>query len=119
MSKQRVLILDIIKHCDGHINAQELYSKAKDKMPHISVGTVYRNLGRLCEDKIIREVPLTDSASVYELMQSPHGHLVCEKCSQVKDFPITDIKELEKKLKVKILSYSCCVTHVCDKCTNN
>ncbi len=118
MSKQRELILYIVEHCTGHITAQEVYDRARESMPHISVGTVYRNLGKLCEEKLIREVPVTDGAAVFELMQIPHGHLVCEKCASVTDFPIPDIDLLENKLNTKILSYSFCVTHICSECNN-
>ncbi len=117
MSKQRELILDIIHRCDGHISAQELYKRASAQMPHISVGTVYRNLGKLCEEKLIREVPVTNGAAVYELMQVPHGHLVCESCGSVSDFPIENIEQLQVKLGCKILSCSFCVTHICKECS--
>ena len=118
MSKQRELIMSIVKCCDGHITAQAIFDIARIKMPHISFGTVYRNLGRLCEEKLIREVPVTDGAAVYEMMQIPHGHLVCERCQRVVDFPITDVGELEERLDTKILSCSFCVTHICKACKN-
>lgn len=116
MSKQQELVLKIVEHCDGHISAEEVFDKARKDMPSISFGTVYRNLGKLCDEGIIREVPVTKGAARYERMQMAHGHLVCIKCQSICDFPIVNINELEEKLNTHILSYSCCVTHICDKC---
>ena len=118
MTKQQLLVLDIVEHCDGHISAEEVFDRAREKMPGISFGTVYRNLGKLCEAGTIREVPVTKGAARYERMQIAHGHLVCVKCQRIVDFPIVDIDMLEQKLKTKILSYSCCVTHIGDSCKN-
>lgn len=45
MTKQRILILNIIKTTDGHLTAEEIFNIAKARMPNIALGTVYRNLG--------------------------------------------------------------------------
>lgn len=116
MSKQCELILDIVEHCDGHISAEQIFDCARKSFPSISFGTVYRNLSKLCEDGKIREVPVTKGASRFERMQVAHGHLVCIKCDAIQDFPIDDIDDLEKKLETKILSYSCCIQHICKGC---
>ncbi len=116
MSRQCDLILSIVETCDGHISAEEVFDRARGDMPSISFGTVYRNLGKLCDAGAIREVPVTKGASRYERMQTAHGHLVCVRCSRIVDFPIDDIEQLEKKLNTDIISYSCCVTHVCEEC---
>ncbi len=116
MSKQHELILSIVEHCDGHISAEEVFDKARQELPAISFGTVYRNLGKLCESGQIREVPVTKGAARYEIMQKAHGHLVCVRCGTIHDFPIVDIDQLEEKLATRIISYSCCVTHICDEC---
>ena len=118
MSKQCELVLSIVEHCDGHISAEEVFDRARSEMPNISFGTVYRNLGKLCNDGQIREVPVTGGAARYERMQKAHGHLVCVKCSRIVDFPIIDMDELEKKLNTQFLSYSCCITHICNECKN-
>ena len=119
MTKQQQLIFEIVQMCDGHISAEEVFDKARMSMPAISFGTVYRNLGKLCDEGAIREVPVTKGAARYERMQTAHGHLVCVKCQRIADFPISDIDTLEEKLNTKILTYSCCVTHICDMCNSD
>ena len=45
MTKQREMILQIIRSSPGHLTADEIFAEAKKEMPKIALGTVYRNLG--------------------------------------------------------------------------
>ena len=54
MTKQRQLILDIINRSCSHPSAEEIYREAKQIMPSIALGTVYRNLGLMAKDGEIR-----------------------------------------------------------------
>ena len=43
MTRQRALILDIMREkCPEHMTADEIFSHARQAMPHIARGTVYR-----------------------------------------------------------------------------
>lgn len=54
-SKQRTLVLDVLKASHEHLNAEEVYLAVKQQLPDISLGTVYRNLNLLEEmGQIIR-----------------------------------------------------------------
>ena len=46
-TKQKDLILKIINNSCTHPNANEVYEKAREELPNISLGTVYRNLADL------------------------------------------------------------------------
>ena len=52
-SAQRSLILDIMAGNKTHPTANEIYEEARKKHPHISRGTVYRNLNFLVDSKNI------------------------------------------------------------------
>ena len=43
-TKQREVILDILKESRNHPSAEEIYIKAKMFMPKISLSTIYRTL---------------------------------------------------------------------------
>ena len=55
---QRSVILSYLEQNKVHPTAQELFDAVKKKIPHISRGTVYRNLDVLCDQKKVRAVPL-------------------------------------------------------------
>ena len=44
MTRQRALILEILQHSPKHLTADEIFAIAREKMPGIARGTVYRNL---------------------------------------------------------------------------
>ena len=53
-TKQRECILDIINNSYDHLNAYQVYDKAREIISNISLGTVYRNLSWLCDNDKIR-----------------------------------------------------------------
>lgn len=117
MTKQRLLIKDIICSSDMHLTAEEIYSLAKNKMPSIALGTVYRNLGKLCENKEIRLISSKGFPDRYDRSVIPHGHLICDGCGKVSDFPLTDISELIKsELKEDVIYYDINAHYVCENC---
>ena len=58
MTRQRQLILEIIDAARNHPTAQEIFQKARGRMPAIALGTVYRNLGILADGGEIRRIVL-------------------------------------------------------------
>ena len=42
MTRQRALILEILQHSPKHLTADEIFAIAREKMPGIARGTVYR-----------------------------------------------------------------------------
>ena len=49
MTKQRELILSILKQSDRHLTADEIFFLAKLKMPSIAMATIYNNLNAMNE----------------------------------------------------------------------
>ena len=57
MTRQRALILGIMREkCPEHLTADEIFSHARQAMPHIARGTVYRNLKLMELDGEIRDI---------------------------------------------------------------
>ena len=82
MTRQRALILGIMREkCPEHLTADEIFSHARQAMPHIARGTVYRNLKLMELDGEIGHLEMPDGPDRYDANPSPHGHLLCESCS--------------------------------------
>lgn len=83
-SKQRNRIYEIVKNTDRHPTADWIYEEARKLMPSISLGTVYRNLGQLVDNNMIRS--LTYQGSVrYDGMIENHHHFACKTCGMIYD----------------------------------
>jgi len=88
-SKQRELILEIVKGSQAHPTAEDIYAEARKRMPHISLGTVYRNLRQLVTNGNIRSVRFGSEADRFDGMIDAHEHFVCTNCGAVSDIEPT------------------------------
>ncbi len=87
ITNQRALILEIIHHGQGHLDADEVYRLARNKQPRLSLSTVYRTLRRFKELGLIEEVHFDEAHHHYEVKPlTEHHHLVCLGCGRVIEF---------------------------------
>ena len=62
MTRQRMVILEELKRVRSHPTADELYGMVRDRLPKVSLATIYRNLDMLAREGIIQKI---DSLKVY------------------------------------------------------
>ena len=87
VTSQRALLLQIIRQGEGHLDADEIYRRAREKQPRLSLSTVYRTLQALKNLGVIEELHFDDSHHHYEVKPtSEHYHLVCLGCGKVVEF---------------------------------
>ncbi|MGI5911820.1 MAG: Fur family transcriptional regulator [Syntrophomonadaceae bacterium] len=122
-TKQRKLILEIIMTSSEHMTAEEIYIKAKEMLPSIAIGTVYRNLGLMAEAGEIRRIIIPNKPDRFDKSVHPHEHLICDYCGELTDISVNDLKGyLEKQTGIEILGYNLSLRYICNKCkekTNN
>lgn len=119
MSKQRAEILRIITNSDKHLTAEEIFIQCKNEGTNISIATVYRNLKILLKQGAIKKLQITGEPDRFDKTVNEHDHVVCEKCGEIQDIYLEDLKEiLESKTGMKINSYSLCMKYICPKCLN-
>ncbi len=86
-TNQRALVLDIIRQGKGHLDADEVYRRARRQQPQISLSTVYRALRSLKKRGLVDETHFAEEHHHYEARSaSEHHHLVCLGCGKVVDF---------------------------------
>jgi Fe2+ or Zn2+ uptake regulation protein len=87
VTSQRALILEIIRHGQGHLDADEVYRRARQKQPRLSLSTVYRTLQAFKRLGLIEEVHFDEAHHHYEVKPpAEHHHLVCLGCGRVIEF---------------------------------
>ena len=87
VTNQRALLLDLIRHSYGHLDADELYRKANDKNHKLSLSTVYRNLQLFKRLGLIAEYHFDEEHHHYEARPTTeHQHLVCLSCGKIVEF---------------------------------
>ena len=83
--------------------------------------TVYRELLFLLDRLIVKKIKFDDHKMHYEICSGHHHHLVCTKCSAVKEIVLGEhLEQQEKKIyrkeKFKVLSHSLEFYGLCSKC---
>lgn len=119
---QREIVLKAIHNLKNHPTAEEIYEMTRLDNPSISRGTVYRNLGILAEEKMIRKISVTDGPDHYDHNCHKHFHVKCINCGRVSDvmLPSLDIMNYVTECEnVKILDYDILFEGICSSCQKN
>ena len=97
---KRALIYEIIHKSGGHLPADEIYLRAKEVDPHISLSTVYRTLNILKDLGLVRELHLDEEHHHYELVEgTAHYHLICARCGKIEEFNSELVERLKEELE--------------------
>lgn len=104
MTKQKRIIMELLKGTDTHPTADWVYERARKVLPDISLGTVYRNLRVLTEDDVIQELSYGSTYSRYDGNPAEHYHFVCTECQRILDVPL----EVQWDLNTKVESITGC-----------
>jgi Fur family ferric uptake transcriptional regulator len=105
MTRQRRVLLEVLEKAGIHPTADDIYRMVRRRLPHISLGTVYRNLELLCEKGVIRRVGLGGSQRHFDRERGLHYHVRCVRCGRVDDVPIKPAVGLERAAR-KATGYS-------------
>ena len=121
VTKQRALVLEIIRRGQGHLDADEVYRRAREKQPRLSLSTVYRTLQLLKKLGLVEEVHFDEAHHHYEVKpSSEHHHLVCLGCGKVIEFgyPLTRYvkRSVPEAKDFEITGTEVRMTGYCPKC---
>jgi Fe2+ or Zn2+ uptake regulation protein len=85
---QRQRVYDVLMQKRDHPTAEEVFLRAKQAMPAISMATVYNCLDALVECGLARQVNLERGAARFCPNMREHCHFYCDACDQVFDIEI-------------------------------
>lgn len=86
-SKQREAVLKTVMQTDIHPTADWVYDQVRRDFPKVSLGTVYRNLGQLEREGLIRRIP-DGSLQRYDGNLDHHHHFKCLQCRRIYDIQV-------------------------------
>lgn len=97
LTKQRKVVLQVIRNAHEHLTANEVFTAAKELLPTISFATVYNSLRYLKEAGHIAEITFGNGASRYDRMTQRHDHAICSDCGKLVDIEMDVPPDLLKK----------------------
>ncbi len=121
LTRQRREVYDALLEVRDHPTASEIFLRAKNRMPTISLATVYNSLEALVASGLVKQVNLDRAPTRYCPNTKEHGHFFCEKCHEVQDVELV----AGRGPKNFILPEGCVLTHhevslkgLCPKCAS-
>lgn len=103
-TKQKQLILDILKKSTKPLSINDIYQQITTELPTIAKSTIYRNIDALIKQNQVDKYYLNDNELFYQIKASQHDHkhyVICEECKKVFDLPLCPIHEIEDAMKEK------------------
>src|SRR5580765_7226466 len=97
LTKQREVVLQVIRDAREHLTANEVFAEAKALLPSISFATVYNSLRYLKEAGHIAEIQFGNGASRFDRMTARHDHAICTSCGKLVDIEMEIPAELIKR----------------------
>ena len=123
LTKQREVVLQVIRGSHKHLTANEVFGDAKGLLPTISFATVYNSLRYLKDAGHIAEIQFGNGASRFDRITSRHDHALCTKCGTLADIVMEHPQELVNRaaaisnFKPETLEFT--LRGLCPECVGN
>jgi len=93
VTPQRLVINRALRELDRHASADEVLALVSDRLPNVSLPTVYATLDLVEDLGLARRVRAGAGAVLYDPRVDEHHHLVCERCGRIEDIaPRLDLR---------------------------
>ena len=122
VTQQRQVLYEVMQGLEGHPSPEEVYAEVRQKIPAISLATVYKNIHLFVESGILREVSLHHGSQRVEMNEHEHHHLVCSRCKAIADIEPEALGATELLKRAKLPGgflaerFSVDVIGVCARC---
>ena len=97
LTRQREVVLRVIRDAHEHLTANEVFGRAKDLLPTISFATVYNSLRYLKDAGHIAEISFGNGASRFDRITHRHDHAICTSCGRLVDIEMDHPAEIMRK----------------------
>lgn len=120
-TKQKDLILNVIKKQKSEFKVQDIYNYLNKK---VGLTTIYRMIDKLVEEGLLNKTIGKDNIAYYQYLEKceheNHFYLKCEKCGNIIHVDCDCITELmshiAKEHKFKINNEHIVINGICSKC---
>jgi Fur family peroxide stress response transcriptional regulator len=104
----------------GHPSPETVYEHVREKIPSISLATVYKNIRTFLDSGVFQEVSLHHGRLRVEPNRRPHHHLVCVRCKSITDLDAVEFQLLGLRHKVpqgfQVQRFAVDVLGICQTC---
>jgi Fe2+ or Zn2+ uptake regulation protein len=88
-TSQRVVMHRLLRDRNRHLSAEELLSEASERLPGVSLPTVYATLELFEQLGIVRRVNGGGGTLLWDTRADAHHHMICRRCGRIEDLEAT------------------------------
>jgi Fur family transcriptional regulator, stress-responsive regulator len=85
VTPQRLVIHRALRELDRHATADELLAAVEERLPNVSLPTVYSTLELFEQLGMVRRLGVSQGAVMYDPRPDQHDHMVCDRCGKIED----------------------------------
>jgi Fe2+ or Zn2+ uptake regulation protein len=85
VTPQRLVINRALHDLNRHVTAEEVMESVADRLPNVSLPTVYSTLELFEDLGLVRRLGVQQGAVLYDPRPEPHDHMVCDRCGKIED----------------------------------
>jgi Fe2+ or Zn2+ uptake regulation protein len=86
---QKQAIAAVLCETLDHPSAAVIFERVRERLPKISLATVYRNLEAMVAAGSVRAISGAPECR-FDANTMPHHHFLCQECHSLRDVPSTD-----------------------------
>lgn len=120
LTVQRLEIYRQLSGCQDHPSAEVLHQRVAKNLPMVSLETVYRALNKFEKVGLISRINTTNRRGRFDANTSPHSHIICTQCGDIKDLGLDDFDISRIHLGIngwgRVDSINLILTGACRKC---
>lgn len=98
LTPQRFMVLEVLASQPGHTTADKILAGVQQRHPYVDKTTVYRTLELFSQLGLVATIHMGGNQYEYELLETPHHHLVCRECRQEIELPDRVLNSLREEV---------------------
>lgn len=95
LTHQRLEVFREMAQSGDHPNAEMVYQRVRERMPTVSLDTVYRTLWLLNDHGLITTLGPSRERTRFDANLTRHHHFVCVRCGSTRDFHSEELDDLK------------------------
>lgn len=120
LTHQRIEIFREVAQTEDHPDAEQVFHRVRERLPTVSLDTVYRTLWLLNDLDLIMTLASSRERARFDANLESHHHFVCGQCGFTRDFYSDDLDNITLPASLNSLG-EIEATHVevrgvCQKC---
>ena len=94
LTHQRIEIFREVAQAGDHPDAEQVFQRVRDRMPTVSLDTVYRTLWLLNDLGLVETLGSSRERTRFDANLNKHHHFVCVQCGFTRDFYSSDFDNI-------------------------